>query len=171
MIEACAACGVLFPHLERDHILPRSKGGTNAPENIQLLCPNCHRLKTKEDLKGRKVSEEARARMSANNKGRKYPPRSPEYKAKLSSALKGRRFSLEHRANLSAFQKTRKHGPHSTETRTKMSETHTGHPVSEETRTKIGQTRKQRRNVYLLKALSKAQAEYDAYKQQMADDV
>ena len=29
-----------------DHILPLAMGGTNAPENLQILCRPCHRSKT-----------------------------------------------------------------------------------------------------------------------------
>lgn len=32
---------------ETDHIIPLSQGGTNQPENIQTLCKECHREKTK----------------------------------------------------------------------------------------------------------------------------
>jgi hypothetical protein len=59
--------------------------------------------------KGRTHSPEARARMSAARKGRRFGPRSPETKAKLSAALKGRA-----------------RGPHSPETRARMSAAQTG---------------------------------------------
>lgn len=35
--------------LELDHIKPLYKGGTHAPENLQLLCKSCHKKKTKAD--------------------------------------------------------------------------------------------------------------------------
>ena len=43
----CAGCGHHFEyrHLEVDHIVPQSKGGTNEPENLQLLCGACNRTK------------------------------------------------------------------------------------------------------------------------------
>ncbi len=46
----CAICGSLLDaSYEIDHILPLYKGGTNAIENLQALCPNCHRRKTIQD--------------------------------------------------------------------------------------------------------------------------
>ena len=34
-----------FRHFEVDHVIPRSKGGTDHIENLQLLCGNCNRVK------------------------------------------------------------------------------------------------------------------------------
>jgi 5-methylcytosine-specific restriction endonuclease McrA len=28
-----------------DHVLPLSRGGSNGPENLQLLCPKCNLVK------------------------------------------------------------------------------------------------------------------------------
>ena len=43
----CAGCNEHFEarHLEVDHIIARLKGGTDAPDNLQLLCGNCNRIK------------------------------------------------------------------------------------------------------------------------------
>ncbi len=43
----CAGCGEHFmtQHLEVDHIISRSKGGTDHLENLQLLCAHCNRVK------------------------------------------------------------------------------------------------------------------------------
>ncbi|MCY4108307.1 MAG: DNA methyltransferase [Chloroflexi bacterium] len=43
----CGGCGHHFEarHLEVDHIIPRSKGGTDHLANLQLLCSSCNRLK------------------------------------------------------------------------------------------------------------------------------
>ena len=40
-IGICTKCRGLMP-LTRHHILPRSKGGGNEPENIRLVCRPCH---------------------------------------------------------------------------------------------------------------------------------
>ena len=43
----CAGCTAHFEprHLEVDHIIARVRGGTDARENLQLLCGNCNRIK------------------------------------------------------------------------------------------------------------------------------
>lgn len=43
----CIGCDMHFPFkvMEVDHILPRSKGGTDHPDNLQLLCSACNRSK------------------------------------------------------------------------------------------------------------------------------
>ncbi|MDE0221990.1 MAG: HNH endonuclease signature motif containing protein, partial [Spirochaetaceae bacterium] len=43
----CAGCGEHFTarHLEVDHIIARSKGGTDHIDNLQLLCGHCNRTK------------------------------------------------------------------------------------------------------------------------------
>ena len=43
----CNGCEVLLPfrNMTIDHIIPRSKGGTNDPDNLQLLCAPCNSTK------------------------------------------------------------------------------------------------------------------------------
>ena len=43
----CAGCKYEFPFriLEVDHVIPRSRGGSDHLDNLQLLCPNCNRIK------------------------------------------------------------------------------------------------------------------------------
>ena len=43
----CRGCGTHFEkhHLEVDHIIAKSKGGTDHIENLQLLCSSCNRIK------------------------------------------------------------------------------------------------------------------------------
>lgn len=44
---ACNGCGITFPiqNLEIDHIIPKSKGGSDTRRNYQLLCGSCNRTK------------------------------------------------------------------------------------------------------------------------------
>ena len=43
----CGGCSSAFEfrHLEVDHRIPQSAGGTDHIENLQLLCAHCNRLK------------------------------------------------------------------------------------------------------------------------------
>ena len=43
----CAGCGVMFPfrNFTVDHLVPRSRGGTDHLDNLQLLCGACNSLK------------------------------------------------------------------------------------------------------------------------------
>ena len=41
--EECRTTGRVLPAHEVDHITPRAEGGTDAIENLVVLCPNCHR--------------------------------------------------------------------------------------------------------------------------------
>ena len=43
----CAGCDTHFPFrvMDVDHILPRSRAGTDHPDNLQLLCSGCNRSK------------------------------------------------------------------------------------------------------------------------------
>jgi len=36
-----------------DHITPKSQGGTDALDNLQLLCKSCHKRKTTDENRGR----------------------------------------------------------------------------------------------------------------------
>lgn len=47
--DACEGCGLpcsFASFFDVDHKLARSHGGSNRQDNLQLLCPNCHRFKT-----------------------------------------------------------------------------------------------------------------------------
>lgn len=46
--EACAVCGTV-EHLQIDHIVPRSRGGSDEPENLQVLCIQCNSSKNNRD--------------------------------------------------------------------------------------------------------------------------
>ena len=43
----CTGCkfDFQFKIMEVDHVVARSRGGTDHPDNLQLLCPNCNRIK------------------------------------------------------------------------------------------------------------------------------
>ncbi len=43
----CAGCREAFPFkvFEVDHIVPKSKGGTDHPDNLQMLCGHCNKIK------------------------------------------------------------------------------------------------------------------------------
>lgn len=51
----CQKCGRLWmPELDQvDHSIPREQGGTDADENLQLLCDDCHEAKTKTEAQSR----------------------------------------------------------------------------------------------------------------------
>ena len=55
----CNGCGTHFlpQHLTVDHIIARSKGGTDHLDNLQLLCGHCN------SLKGDRPKEYLRARL------------------------------------------------------------------------------------------------------------
>jgi len=42
-IGKCSICGTTDAPLVRHHIIPRSMGGRNHPDNLLLVCPNCDR--------------------------------------------------------------------------------------------------------------------------------
>jgi 5-methylcytosine-specific restriction endonuclease McrA len=52
----CNNCSTTYEtNYEVDHIVPLGMGGTNDWDNLQLLCPTCHKAKTKVDV--RKIRE------------------------------------------------------------------------------------------------------------------
>lgn len=49
----CAMCRALVEYpsgFELDHKVPLFKGGPDRDENMQVLCPPCHQIKTEKDL-------------------------------------------------------------------------------------------------------------------------
>lgn len=58
----CRMCMAKVPSRPRiatevDHIVPLSAGGTDADDNLQSLCSECHNLKTKADM-GHSIPQE-----------------------------------------------------------------------------------------------------------------
>lgn len=51
----CQGCGRLWmPELDQvDHRVPREQGGSDADENLQLLCDDCHEAKTRAEAQSR----------------------------------------------------------------------------------------------------------------------
>lgn len=47
----CAFCGRSDTRLEKDHIVPYSRGGGSDSSNIRPLCPECHSRRTKLQMK------------------------------------------------------------------------------------------------------------------------
>ena len=41
----CENCGESTKYLQIDHKVPVSRGGTNDPSNLQVLCPSCNAKK------------------------------------------------------------------------------------------------------------------------------
>ncbi|MFI5419211.1 MAG: HNH endonuclease [Candidatus Lutacidiplasmatales archaeon] len=59
-MEACGICGS-YQKLTTDHIIPRSKGGTDDPTNLRILCLSCNSIRrdgdwTDSDVLRRRVS-------------------------------------------------------------------------------------------------------------------
>lgn len=70
----CSMCGFgpLPKHdMTVDHIKPKILGGVDHIRNVQLLCKDCHRRKTKEDEKYVKTLMKAYTRYDKNN-GKSY---------------------------------------------------------------------------------------------------
>ena len=45
----CASSGAVLFASEVDHVIPKSKGGTDDDDNLQAISPECHKRKTAED--------------------------------------------------------------------------------------------------------------------------
>jgi len=54
LCQACAKRGLITPAREVDHITPLFKGGRDNLENLQALCVDCHREKSREEEKERR---------------------------------------------------------------------------------------------------------------------
>ena len=99
------------------------------------------------------LSEQAKKRISAANKGRKLSPFTAEHRAKIAASKIGTKASNETRAKLSFMKlgKSVKQRPRSEETKSRIAAARKGKTLSEETKKKIGEARKA---AWKLKALS-----------------
>jgi 5-methylcytosine-specific restriction endonuclease McrA len=76
----CAHCHTLLDFtFEVDHVLALYRGGSNDLDNLEALCPNCHRRKT--TFEAREESESKRAEKQVSGLGGLQPgapgPRTP----------------------------------------------------------------------------------------------
>jgi len=62
----CNGCGIEFAiwNLEIDHIIPKSKGGSDYYENYQLLCSNCNRTKSNNTMEFLRLKIKTRTELS-----------------------------------------------------------------------------------------------------------
>ena len=63
-----------YPELQEDHIVPKFEGGTNDPNNIRWICPNCHHIKSQEERRRRTVTTEEMVRYMRNRHGKEVVP-------------------------------------------------------------------------------------------------
>lgn len=61
--ERCANCGSSGCRLELDHRVPHAEGGTDRMSNLQLLCQDCHDVKSKAEANRGKARRAARRRL------------------------------------------------------------------------------------------------------------
>ena len=46
LCQVCMSEDRLTPATEVDHIIPKARGGTDNPDNLQAICAECHKTKT-----------------------------------------------------------------------------------------------------------------------------
>lgn len=140
----CQSCGASRSRLQRDHIVPRFEGGTNSPDNIQLLCANCHEDKTIEERKRVDQTKNIAALREWKSKP-SFQKKEQQRRKKLSRYARMRVQSIKGRAQLDALHavtRTRRYPnrlgiPLTEETKAKMSKALTGQKRSKETRQRI----------------------------------
>lgn len=58
--QQCEWCEERFDHPHVHHITPRREGGPNDPENLIVLCPNCHEKADREAIPRSKLRAKVR---------------------------------------------------------------------------------------------------------------
>lgn len=53
LCQVCHKANRITAATEVDHIVPKSRGGTDVPQNLQAICKQCHQLKTHREAVGR----------------------------------------------------------------------------------------------------------------------
>lgn len=53
LCQACLRDGIVHPGNEVDHKVPKAQGGSDADENLELICTARHRAKTQREAQGR----------------------------------------------------------------------------------------------------------------------
>ncbi|WP_420437032.1 HNH endonuclease [Candidatus Poriferisodalis sp.] len=83
--------------LELDHIKPLGDGGTDADDNLQLLCRDCHTRKTRRENQARakaKNAPKSRSRRQQRKRGNQpkltAPPVSNPHRVRSSGTMSGR---------------------------------------------------------------------------------
>lgn len=71
----CPGCDITAFTWEFDHVIPLELGGSHSLDNLQALCPPCHKLKTREDL-GRIAKAKRQAKLLQPREPSKRPIRS-----------------------------------------------------------------------------------------------
>ncbi len=62
----CAGCDELLPAaFQIDHRVPLWRGGPDAADNLQALCPNCHAAKTQQEAVDRRLASARRDKADA----------------------------------------------------------------------------------------------------------
>jgi 5-methylcytosine-specific restriction endonuclease McrA len=59
------------PAVDVDHVLPLWSGGTNANDNLEALCVDCHKQKTAAEAKARAKAKRIEARENGTRRPRK----------------------------------------------------------------------------------------------------
>ena len=98
VIGRCTHCGIKR-RMHRNHIIPMALGGSDDPENIQLLCANCHEDKNVGDMREimtlPKYLEISRLANIGNTRNLGYK-HTPETRANMSASKIGNSNALGH---------------------------------------------------------------------------